>query len=133
MGSFVVGEVVKLMAIKKINIVDANILMLGLSFKENCPDLRNTRVIEMIDELQQLNAKVDVYDPWVNTDEVARDYRLNLVEHPEKAAYDAIIIAVSHEQFKALGAKGIHAFGKVNHVLYDIKYLLLSNDSDGRL
>lgn len=133
MGSFVVGEVVKLMAMKKINIVDANILMLGLSFKENCPDLRNTRVIEMIDELQQLNAKVDVCDPWVNTDEVARDYRLNLVEHPEKAAYDAIIIAVSHEQFKTLGAKGIHAFGKVNHVLYDIKYLLHSNDSDGRL
>ena len=133
MGSFVVGEVVKLMAIKKINIVDANILMLGLSFKENCPDLRNTRVIEMIDELQQLNAKVDVYDPWVNATEVAREYQLNLIEQPAKGAYDAIIIAVSHEQFKALGAEGIHAFGKANHVLYDIKYLLHSSDSDGRL
>ena len=133
MGSFVVGEVVKLMAIKKINIVDANILMLGLSFKENCPDLRNTRVIEMIDELQQLNAKVDVYDPWVNADEVARDYQFNLVEQPTKGVYDAIIIAVSHNQFKALGAEGIHGFGKANHVVYDIKYLLHSNDSDGRL
>ncbi|MBQ0790330.1 MAG: nucleotide sugar dehydrogenase, partial [Cycloclasticus sp.] len=133
MGSFVVGEVVKLMAIKKINIVDANILMLGLSFKENCPDLRNTRVIEMIDELQQLNAKVDVYDPWVNATEVAREYQLNLIEQPAKGAYDAIIIAVSHDQFITLGAKGIHAFGKANHVLYDIKYLLHSSDSDGRL
>lgn len=133
MGSFVVGEVVKLMAIKKINIVDANVLMLGLSFKENCPDLRNTRVIEMIEELQQLNAKVDVYDPWVNVNEVAREYQLNLVEQPAKGAYDAIIIAVSHNQFKTLGAEGIHAFGKANHVLYDIKYLLHSNDSDGRL
>tara|TARA_R110002094_G_scaffold91360_1_gene93595 strand:+ start:359 stop:760 length:402 start_codon:yes stop_codon:yes gene_type:complete len=133
MGSFVVGEVVKLMAIKKINIVGANILMLGLSFKENCPDLRNTRVIEMIDELQQLNAKVDVCDPWVNVEDVQAEYGLNLVETPANGDYDVIIIALAHDQFKALGARGIHAFGKANQVLYDIKYLLDSSETDGRL
>ncbi|MEH6503412.1 MAG: nucleotide sugar dehydrogenase [Cycloclasticus sp.] len=133
MGSFVVGELVKLMAMKKISVVGAKILMLGLSFKENCPDLRNTRVIEMLDELTSFNAAVDVCDPWVNAEDVRAEYGLNLVEQPANGDYDAIIIAVAHDQFKALGAGGIHAFGKANHVLYDIKYLLDSSETDGRL
>ncbi|PHS73481.1 MAG: Vi polysaccharide biosynthesis UDP-N-acetylglucosamine C-6 dehydrogenase TviB [Cycloclasticus sp.] len=133
MGSFVVSEVVKLMASKYINVVDARILIMGLSFKENCPDLRNTRVIEMVGELEQCNADVDVWDPWVNAEEVKKEYKLNLIEQPANASYDAIIIAVSHEQFRALGASNIHAFGKTDHVLYDIKYLLKVGESDGRL
>jgi UDP-N-acetyl-D-galactosamine dehydrogenase len=134
MGHFVVGEVVKLMASKKVNIVDAKILMLGLTFKENCPDLRNTRVVEMIDELTNTyNAKVDVFDPWVDKQEAQAVYNLNLIEQPAIGQYDAMIVAVSHDQFKKLGVEGVKAFGKDNHVLYDIKYLFPSNGVDGRL
>ncbi len=133
MGHFVVTEVVKLMATKKINIVGANILILGLSFKENCPDLRNTRVVEMVDELTTYCAKVDVFDPWVDKVEAVKEYGLTLVEQPKQNTYDAIIIAVSHTHYKELGLSGIKAFGKVNHVLYDIKYLLSNASVDGRL
>ena len=133
MGSFIVSEVVKLMASKRISIVGARILMMGLSFKENCPDLRNTRVIGMINELELCNAVVDVYDPWVNVNELQNAQPLRLIEKPTEGFYDAIIIAVSHDQFKALGSKKIRALGKENHVLYDIKYLLSANESDGRL
>jgi UDP-N-acetyl-D-galactosamine dehydrogenase len=134
MGHFVVGEVVKLMASKKVNIVDAKILMLGLTFKENCPDLRNTRVVEMIDELTNTyNAKVDVFDPWVDKQEAQAVYNLNLIDQPATGQYDAMIVAVSHDQFKKLGVEGVKAFGKDNHVLYDIKYLFPSNGVDGRL
>jgi len=134
MGHFVVSEVVKLMAKKKINIVNSKILMLGLTFKENCPDLRNTRVVEMVDELSNTyNANVDVYDPWVDKEEAKAVYELDLIEQPELGDYDAIIIAVSHDQFQDMGATGIKALGKDNHVLYDIKYLLSSDEVDGRL
>jgi len=134
MGHFVVSEVVKLMASKKVNIVDAKVLMLGLTFKENCPDLRNTRVVEMVDELSQTyNANVDVFDPWVDRNEAKSLYDLDLVEKPELAIYDAIIIAVSHHQFKEMGLQGVKALGKANHVLYDIKYLFSSDEVDGRL
>ena len=134
MGHFVVSEVVKLMASKKVNIVDAKILMLGLTFKENCPDLRNTRVVEMIGELTNIyNAKVDVFDPWVDKQEAEAAYKLNLIDQPEVGHYDAVIIAVSHDQFKEMGVEGVKAFGKENHVLYDIKYLLPSECVDGRL
>ena len=134
MGHFVVSEVVKLMASKKVNIVDAKILMLGLTFKENCPDLRNTRVIEMIDELTNTyNAKVDVFDPWVDKQEARAVYKLNLIDQPAIGHYDAMIVAVSHDQFKELGIEGVKALGKENHVLYDIKYLFPSDGVDGRL
>jgi UDP-N-acetyl-D-galactosamine dehydrogenase len=134
MGHFVVSEVAKLMASKKVNIVDARILMLGLTFKENCPDLRNTRVIEMIDELSDTyNANVDVYDPWVDKEEAKALYKLDLIDKPEVGVYDTIIVAVSHYQFKELGLEGVKALGKANHVLYDIKYLFPSDGVDGRL
>ena len=134
MGHFVVSEVVKLMASKKLNIVDAKILMLGLTFKENCPDLRNTRVVEMIEELTNTyNAKVDVFDPWVDKQEAKAVYNLNLIDQPTVGHYDAIIIAVSHKQFKEMGLDGVKALGKENHVLYDIKYLFPSDGVDGRL
>jgi UDP-N-acetyl-D-galactosamine dehydrogenase len=133
MGHFVVSEVVKLMAAKKVNIVDSKILMLGLTFKENCPDLRNTRVVEMISELETYNADVDVYDPWVSKEEALREYDITLIDEPESERYDAIIVAVSHDQFAELGLSGLRAFGKANSVLYDIKYLLPSDGVDGRL
>ncbi|MEW4982849.1 MAG: nucleotide sugar dehydrogenase [Cycloclasticus sp.] len=133
MGSFVVSEVVKLMAVKRLSIVGAKVLMMGLSFKENCPDLRNTRVIEMVEELQLCNAEVDVWDPWVNEEEVLSEYGLRLIGWPADNYYDTIIVAVSHDEFKELSASSIHAFGKDKHVLYDIKYLLDSTESDGRL
>ncbi|PHR49466.1 Vi polysaccharide biosynthesis UDP-N-acetylglucosamine C-6 dehydrogenase TviB [Cycloclasticus sp.] len=134
MGHFVVSEVVKLMARKKLNIVDAKILMLGLTFKENCPDLRNTRVVEMIDELTNTyNAIVDVFDPWVNKQEAQAVYNLNLIDQPTTEHYDAMIVAVSHDQFKELGIEGVKSLGKEKHVLYDIKYLFPSDGVDGRL
>jgi len=134
MGHFVVSEVVKLMAKKKINIVDSRILMLGLTFKENCPDLRNTRVIEMIHELSETyNARVDVFDPWVDKKEAREVYNLSLIEQPTVNVYGAIIVAVSHDQFKVLGLEGVKAYAKANHVLYDIKYLFPADGVDGRL
>jgi UDP-N-acetyl-D-glucosamine/UDP-N-acetyl-D-galactosamine dehydrogenase len=133
MGLFVVSEVVKLMAVKGINIVNSNILMLGLTFKENCPDLRNTRVIEMVNELVTYNAQVDIYDPWVSKAEAKHEYGIDVIDKPNTGFYDAIIIAVSHDEFKKIGAQGIKALGKNKHIIYDIKYLLSSDQVDGRL
>lgn len=133
MATHIVQEVIKLMSQKRISIVDANILIMGLSFKEDCPDLRNTKVVDLLSELAPYNANVDVYDPWVSHKDAKHEYNLDLVNEPEKCAYDAIIIAVSHHQFKEMGAEGLHALGKENHVLYDIKYILSSDDVDGRL
>ena len=133
MAAHIVQEVIKLMSQKRISIVDANILIMGLSFKEDCPDLRNTKVVDLISELAPYNANVDLYDPWVSSEEAKHEYGLDLVGEPEKGNYDAIIIAVSHQQFKEMGAEGLHALGKENHVLYDIKYILPSSEVDGRL
>lgn len=133
MATHIVQEVIKLMSQKRISIVDANIMIMGLSFKEDCPDLRNTKVVDLLSELTPYNANVDVYDPWVNHEDAKHEYGLDLVKEPGKGAYDAIIIAVSHQQFKEMGAEGLHALGKKNHVLYDIKYILPANDVDGRL
>ena len=121
------------MASKKISVVGSNILMMGLTFKENCPDLRNTRVVEMVDELKTYNANVDVYDPWVKNGDALAEYNLTLIDQPEMGHYDAIIIAVSHHQFKDMGLAGVKKFGRLSHVLYDIKYLFPSDGVDGRL
>lgn len=133
MATHIVQEVIKLMSQKRISIVDANILILGLSFKEDCPDLRNTKVVDLLSELAPYNANVDVYDPWVSHEDAKHEYKLDLINEPVKGHYDAIIIAVSHQQFKEMGAKGLHALGKTNHVLYDIKYILPASEVDGRL
>ena len=106
---------------------------LGLAFKENCPDLRNTRVIDLIKGLQNHNAKVDVYDPWVNKNEVQKTYQLDLIKQPEKGKYNAIVLAVAHNEFIQLGVEGIHAFGANKHVLYDIKSVLPIDAVDARL
>lgn len=133
MAAHIVQEVIKLMSQKRISIVDANVLIMGLSFKEDCSDLRNTKVIDLISELAPYNANVDLYDPWVSKEDAKHEYDLELVNKVEKGNYDAIIIAVSHQQFKDMGAEGLHALGKQNHVLYDIKYILPSESVDGRL
>jgi UDP-N-acetyl-D-galactosamine dehydrogenase len=133
MGSYVAEQVLKLMTKKRIHVVDANILIMGLTFKENCPDIRNTRVVDLVEEFKRFNCNVDVYDPWVDKDEVGKKYNFKPINKPVKGKYDAILLAVAHEEFKALSVERIRAYGKDSHVLYDIKYLLTANESDGRL
>ena len=118
---------------KRIHVDDAKILMMGLTFKENCPDLRNTRVTDMSEEFASFGAVVDVFDPWVNTNEAKRVYGISTVEQPEQGVYDSIVLAVGHDQFKAMSAGEIRAFGKENHVLFDAKYVLKREEVDGRL
>ena len=133
MGLHVANEVSKLMNKKKIITENANILIMGLTFKENCPDHRNTRVIDLVKSFKDFNCNVDVYDPWVNKVQAADEYNIKIIDKPINDKYDAIIIAVNHDEFKALTGDQIRAFGKDNHVLYDVKYLLKANESDGRL
>jgi len=133
MGAFVAAQTVKLMARKGINPVGARVLVLGLAFKENCPDVRNTRVVDILSALRDYRAAVDVYDPWVDAVEAEHEYGIRPVPQPATGAYDAIIIAVGHQQFRDLGADGIRAFGKPGAVLFDVKYVLPRDAVDGRL
>lgn len=133
MGAYVVTQLVKAMARRRLQVDGARILIMGLTFKENCPDLRNTRVVDIVKELADYNVQVDVFDPWANAAEAQHEYEITLVQQPEPGSYDAIIIAVAHHQFKAMGAAVIRALGKPEHVLYDLKYLLPVGDSDIRL
>ena len=133
MGSYIVDQVSKLMIKKRIQVVDANVLIMGLTFKENCPDLRNTRVVDLVTEFESFKCNVDVYDPWLDKSETQKEYNITPVSEPDKGKYDAIIIAVAHDEFKGLSVKQIRAYGKENHVLYDIKYILHANQADGRL
>ena len=106
---------------------------MGFAFKENCPDIRNTRVIDLIKEFEGFHCNVDVYDPWVNKEEAFHEYGIRPVKKPYKNKYDVIILAVAHDEFKSLSLKQIKAYGKSKSVIYDIKYLLKSEESDGRL
>jgi UDP-N-acetyl-D-galactosamine dehydrogenase len=133
MGLFVAGQVTKLMIRRKIHVAGSRVLVMGLTFKENCPDLRNTKVVDVIREFEGLGARVDVFDPWVDPEEVRREYGLSLVREPENGAYDAIVLAVAHRQFAAMGADGIRALGRDPHVLYDVKQMLPADAVDGRL
>ena len=133
MGSHVVERVVKRMTRQRIHVVDANVLIMGFTFKENCPDLRNTRVIDMIEELQTYHANIDVYDPWVNPDELEHEYGIRTIPSLEKGKYDAIILAVAHDQFKAMSADDIRALGKAESVLFDVKHVLPVDKVDDRL
>ncbi|WP_430390351.1 Vi polysaccharide biosynthesis UDP-N-acetylglucosamine C-6 dehydrogenase TviB [Dyella sp. 20L07] len=133
MGPYIASEVIRLMVRKGINPVHARVLVLGLAFKENCPDLRNTRVVDIVHALRGYNAEVDVHDPWVNAREAEHEYSLTPVTQPPTASYDAVIIAVGHREFVALGAQGIRAFGKPASVVYDVKYVLPRDAVDGRL
>lgn len=133
MATHVVLQVVRLMAEKRINVVDSSILILGLSFKENCPDLRNTKVVDIVKEFMPYNANIDIYDPWVSKADAKQEFGLKLINQPAKDHYDAVIIAVAHNQFKEMGAKGIRSLCKPESVIYDVKYLLDTDDVDGRM
>jgi len=133
MGSHVVERVVKRMTQNRIHVVDANILVMGFTFKENCPDLRNTRVIDIIEELQTYHANIDVYDPWVDPDGLEHEYGIRPVPSLANGKYDAIILAVAHDQFKAMSADEIRALGKSDCVLFDVKHILPVDKVDDRL
>jgi UDP-N-acetyl-D-galactosamine dehydrogenase len=133
MGTFIAESVIKMMTQRKAHVVDSNILIMGLTFKENCPDLRNTRVIDIICELQNYNANVHVYDPWADKAEAQHEYGLELIEAPQPGSYDAIILCVGHDTFREMGAEAIRALGKPNHVLFDVKNILPKEAVDARL
>jgi len=133
MGIYIADQVSKLMIKKRIHVADANILIMGLTFKENCPDLRNTRVIDLVSEFENFNCNVDVYDPWVDQAEAYRELGIKVVSEPTNSNYDAIVLAVAHNEFKQMTLNQIKAFGKDSHVIYDIKYLFEAYQVDGRL
>ena len=133
MGKYVANQVATLMTKKRIHVIDANILIMGLTFKENCPDLRNTRVIDLVSEFENFNCNVDVYDPWVDKKEAKHEYDITPIDDPIKGKYDSIILAVAHDEFKKMSIEEINALGKDNFALYDIKYLFKIDQVDGRL
>jgi UDP-N-acetyl-D-galactosamine dehydrogenase len=133
MGAYVVTQLVKAMLRRRLQVVGARVLIMGLTFKENCPDLRNTRVVDIIEELKEYKVQTDVFDPWADSSQAQEEYGLTIVQNPAPDSYDAIILAVAHYQFKNMGVQAIRALGKAEHVLYDLKYLLPVGSSDLRL
>lgn len=133
MGEYVVTQLVKTMIKKRIQVEGSKVLILGLSFKENCPDVRNTKVIDIVHELQEYNIEVDVYDPWVDNAAAQREYDITPVSEPIANQYDGIILAVAHHQFIQMGIDRIRALGKDDHVLYDLKYVFARDETDIRL
>jgi len=133
MGAYVVAQLVKAMTKKRLHVDGAKVLVMGLTFKENCPDLRNTRVVDIVAELQDYNCQVDVYDPWINAEEAEHEYGITPVTQPQAGQYDAIILAVAHQEFKAMGAAAIRALGRPDALLYDLKYVFTAQESDLRL
>ena len=133
MGSYIAERVIKMLTRRKIHVVGANILILGLAFKENCPDLRNTRVVDIVEELNHYHANVDIYDPWVDVEEAQHEYGISLISSLTKNHYDAVILAVSHDEFVSLGVDAIRELGKPTHILYDIKSVLPKDSVDARL
>jgi UDP-N-acetyl-D-galactosamine dehydrogenase len=133
MGRYVAEQVIKLMLLRKIQVFDSRVLVLGLAFKENCPDLRNSRAIDVIRELQRYHVQVDVHDPWVSPQEAKKEYGIDLVEEPAPGHYDAVIITVAHGHYRETGEAGLRGYCNPDGVLYDVKYLLPANAVDGRL
>ncbi|WP_159726022.1 Vi polysaccharide biosynthesis UDP-N-acetylglucosamine C-6 dehydrogenase TviB [Methylosinus sp. Ce-a6] len=133
MGAYAVSQLVKAMVKRRIQVEGARVLVMGLTFKENCPDLRNTRVVDILRELREYNVLADVYDPWVNAEDAQREYGVTPVDELQAGVYDAIILAVAHDRFRTIGAEKIRALGKSAHVLYDLKYILKAEEADVRL
>jgi UDP-N-acetyl-D-galactosamine dehydrogenase len=133
MGAYVASQLIKAMIKRRIQVDGARVLIMGLTFKENCPDLRNTRVVDILRELVDYNVVVDIFDPWVDAEEAQREYGFTPVAEPRRESYDAVVLAVAHDEFRSLGAKAIRAFGKTDHVLYDLKYILRPEEADLRL
>ncbi len=133
MGEYVVSRLVKLMLRNRIQVQESNVLIMGLTFKENCPDLRNTRVIDIIKELKTYGVNIHVYDPWVDADEAFQEYGIMPIKALEEGKFDAILLAVAHEQFKQMNIKQVRALGKPDSVVYDLKYLFPADQTDERL
>ena len=133
MGAYVVSQLIKTMIKRNIAINGANVLVMGLTFKENCPDVRNTKIVDILAELAEYNTNVDVYDPWVNSEEARHEYGVELIDKPKSAYYDAVIFAVAHNEFKALSNDDIKGLMQAEHVIYDLKYMLDPQLADIRL
>lgn len=133
MGAYVVSQLVKAMTKRRIQVEGAKVLVMGLTFKENCPDLRNTRVVDIVTELKDYNCEVDVFDPWATAEEAQQEYEITPIDVPQSGLYDAIVLAVAHHQFKDIGAAAIRSWGKPSAVLYDLKYVFSKQESDLRL
>ncbi|MDG1143774.1 MAG: nucleotide sugar dehydrogenase, partial [Burkholderiales bacterium] len=133
MGKYVVAQLVKAMTKKRIQVDGAKVLVMGLTFKENCPDIRNTGVVDIISELKDYNCEVDVYDPWVFGEEALREYEITTISQLKVGIYDAVVLAVAHQEFKDMGNVEIHALGKPISVIYDLKYVLTAEQSNLRL
>jgi len=133
MGEYVATQLIKEMVKQRIQVVGARILVMGLSFKENCPDIRNTKIVDFIKALKEYDLDLDIYDPWVDDTEVQHEYGLAPIKTLQQGMYDAIVIAVAHNEFKSMSAQEFHALGKAKHVLYDLKYVLNKTDADLRL
>ncbi|WP_295393404.1 Vi polysaccharide biosynthesis UDP-N-acetylglucosamine C-6 dehydrogenase TviB [uncultured Thiodictyon sp.] len=133
MGAYVVKQVIKLMTHRGCLSSGSRVLILGLTFKENCPDLRNTRVVDIVAEFKEYGIVCDVHDPWVNPDAARHEYGIELIDEPAPGTYDAVILAVAHRQFSDLGVARIRGFGKPKAVLYDVKQLFPKDQVDGRL
>jgi UDP-N-acetyl-D-galactosamine dehydrogenase len=133
MGAYVADQVIRLLAKRRINLVGARVLVLGLTFKENCPDLRNTRVVDIVDGLKHYHLDVDVYDPWIDIAEAQHEYGIDAISAPAAGAYDAVILAVAHRQFLELGPTKIRSFGRTPSIVYDVKSVLPRDAVDGRL
>jgi UDP-N-acetyl-D-galactosamine dehydrogenase len=133
MGAYVVSQLVKAMIKRRIQVDGARVLVMGLTFKENCPDIRNSRVVDILEELRDYNVAADVFDPWVNASEARHEYGVTPIASPAPGSYDATILAVAHDEFRRMGPDAIRAFGKREHVLYDLKYVLPRRSADLRL
>ncbi len=134
MGTYITSQLIKVMTQKRMLVEGARVLIMGLTFKENCPDLRNTRIVDIIKELKNYNVIVDIYDPWANAEAAFQEYELTMLEtQPKKNIYDAIVLTVAHKEFIEMGETAIRAFGKPIHILYDVKYILPQQASDLRL
>ncbi len=133
MGAYIVGVIIKMMIKRGHAIANSKVLILGLTFKENCNDLRNTKVADMIAEFESFGTKVDVYDPWADPKQAKREYGIELIDTPQNNHYDAVVLAVAHREFQQLGADRIRSFGTANSILYDVKHLLPKDAVDGRL
>jgi UDP-N-acetyl-D-galactosamine dehydrogenase len=133
MSIYIASRIIKLMLSNGLQPLKSRVLVLGLTFKENCPDVRNTKVIDIVRELKTYGSVVDVHDPWVDAEIAREEYRIDMAADPEKGAYDVVVLAVAHREFRAMGSKGIRHFGKPGSVVYDIKYLLPSDQADDRL
>jgi UDP-N-acetyl-D-galactosamine dehydrogenase len=133
MGIYVAQQVAQLMIQRQIMVKGARVLMMGLTFKENCPDVRNTKIVDVVQELNKYGCKVDVFDPWADADEAEHEYGLRPVRKLKPGSYDAVVMGVGHQEFRDMGIAKVRALGKKSHVLYDIKYVFKADEVDGRL